>query len=256
MHAEEPPPVPNYWLYHPTPLSRNAGLNRYVWDLRCTAPDAIQHTYPISALYESTHAEPQGPFVVPGKYEVRLTVDGKTYTQPLTVTMDPRVQVTATALQQQVEFGQTVDRLISLSYAYHEQAAKFLEEIGQRTSVLQVTAQQAEALKSVRELDAKARKLQGQMQRGFGGFGKPKPTFTLMNSELSTLSESVNQADAAPTDAMRTAYHDYCQDLTKVAQQWSELMKNDLPGVNTQLTQQKLQPLIEVTLVPAMPNCP
>ena len=60
-------------------------MNRYVWDLRYAAPDALQHTYPISALYERTHAEPQGPFVVPGKYEVRLTVDGKTYKQPLTV---------------------------------------------------------------------------------------------------------------------------------------------------------------------------
>ena len=58
---EEPPPVPNYWLYHPTPLATNAGMNRYVWDLRYAAPDALQHTYPISALYERTHAEPQGP---------------------------------------------------------------------------------------------------------------------------------------------------------------------------------------------------
>ena len=45
---EEPPPeVPNYWLYHPTPLPKNAGMNRYVWDLRYPAPDAIRHTYPI-----------------------------------------------------------------------------------------------------------------------------------------------------------------------------------------------------------------
>ena len=35
MRDEEPPPdVPNYWLYHPTPLPKNAGMNRYVWDLR------------------------------------------------------------------------------------------------------------------------------------------------------------------------------------------------------------------------------
>ncbi len=77
MRSEEPPPVPNYWLYHPTPLPTNAGMNRYVWDLRYAAPDAIQHTYPISALYERTHAEPQGPFVVPGTYEVRLTLTAR-----------------------------------------------------------------------------------------------------------------------------------------------------------------------------------
>ena len=255
MHSEEPPPVPSYWLYHPTPLPKNAGLNRYVWDLRYTAPDAVQHTYPIGALYERTRAEPQGPFVVPGNYEVRLTVNGKTYTQPLTVTMDPRVNVAAAALDQQLAFDQQVDSLISLSYAYHEQAAKFLTEIDERKSALQKNEQAKDALKAVGDLNAKARKLQGEMQRGFGGAGKPKPTFTLMNAELSTLSESVNQADARPTDAMRTAYHDYCQDLTKLAQQWSDLMKNGLPAVNEQLKLQTQPALREVALTPATPNC-
>ncbi len=255
MHSEEPPPVPNYWLYHPTPLPKNAGLNRYVWDLRYNAPDAVQHTYPISALYESTHAEPQGPFVVPGNYDVRLTVNGRTHSQPLTVAMDPRVNITAAALEQQLAFDRQVDSLISLSYAYHEQAAKFLAEVDQRKAALQKNEQAKDTLKSVNDFNAKVRKLQGEIQRGFGGLGKPKPTFTLMNSELSMLSETVNQADAAPTNAMRTAYHDYCQDLTKLTQQWSELMKQDLPGVNAQLTRQSQPALQGVTLEPAPPAC-
>ena len=255
VRAEEPPPVPNYWLYHPTPLPKNAGLNRYVWDLRYAAPHAVQHTYPISALYESTHAEPQGPFVVPGNYGVRLTVEGRTYSQGLRVEMDPRVNVDAPTLKQQLAFGQQLDRLISLSYAYHEQAAKLLEEAGKRKEELQKNAQAHDALKSLGDFEGNARRLQGEIQHGFGGFGKPKPTFTLVNSELSSLSEYAEQADQAPTDAMRTAYRDYCTDLTKLAQQWSELVNNDLPGVNTQLTQQKLQPLTAVTLAPAMPAC-
>ncbi len=105
------------------------------------------------------------------------------------------------------------------------------------------------------DFNAKALKIQGEQQSGFGGFGKPKPTFTLMNSELATLSETVNQADAAPTDAMRTAYHDYCQDLTKVAQQWSDLMKQDLPAVNAELTAQHLQPLPATMPNSAVPAC-
>ena len=254
VRSEEPPPVPNYWLSHPTPLPKNAGLNRYVWDLRYTAPDAVQHTYPISALYERTHAEPQGPFVVPGTYEVKLTVAGKTYTQPLTVTMDPRVHVTPAALEQQLAFDQQIDKLISLSFAYHEQAGKFLDEVAQRKSELQKNAEATAAAKAVTDFEAKAHKLQGEMQRGFGGFGKPKPTFTLLNSELSTLSEYAEQADQAPTEAMQTAYNNYCQDLTKVTQQWSELMK-ELPGVNAQLSQGNLKALPETNLMPPAPEC-
>jgi hypothetical protein len=230
-------------------------MNRYVWDLRYASPDAIQHTYPISALYERTHAEPQGPFVVPGKYEVRLTVDGKTYKEPLTVEMDPRVKVTQAELQQQLDFAQKTDSLVSLSYSFHEQAAKFQSEVANRQAALEKSGQANAALQATRDFGAKVLKIQGEVQRGFGGFGKPKPTFTLMNSELAYLSEAVNQADVAPTDAMHTAYHDYCQDLTKLAQQWSDLMKQDLPTLNAQLTGQHLQPLPETMLTGSVPAC-
>jgi photosystem II stability/assembly factor-like uncharacterized protein len=255
VRSEEPPPVPSYWLYHPTPLPKNAGMNRYVWDLRYASPDAIQHTYPISALYERTHAEPQGPFVVPGKYEVRLTVDGKTYKQPLIVEMDPRLKVTQAELQQQLEFAQKIDNLVTQSFDFHEEGAKFQSQVAERRSALEKNDQAKAALQAVKDFDAKVMKIQGEIQRGFGGFGKPKPTFTLMNSEFANLSEAVEQADAAPTAAMHTAYNDYCGDLTKLAQQWSDLMKQDLPAVNAQLTEQHLQPLPEMTLVGTVPAC-
>jgi len=255
VRPEEPPPVPNYWLYHATPLPKNAGLNRYVWDLRYAAPDAIRHTYPISALYEATHAEPQGPFVVPGKYEVRLTVSGVTYTQPLTVVMDPRVHITPEALDQQLAMGRQIASLVSLSYGYHEQAQKLLDALGERQSALQKNTEATAALKAVSDFDAKAKKLQGEAQRGFPMPGKPKPTFANTNGNLASLSEYLNQADQAPTEAMRNAYQNYCQDLTKVTQQWSELMKQDLPAVNTQLTGEKQPALNEVSLTPAMPAC-
>ena len=255
MRSEEPPPVPSYWLYHPTPLAKKAGTNRYVWDLRYPAPEATQHTYPISALYERTHAEPQGPLVVPGTYEVRLTVEGKTYKQPLTVKMDPRVKISEAALQQQLEFAQQIDSLITQSFNFHEQAGKFQSEVAERKSALEKNEQAKAALEALNAFDGKVMKIQGQIQRGFGGFGKPKPTFTMMNSEFSTLAETVEQADAAPTDAMHTAYRDYCNDLTKLTQQWSDLMKQDLPAVNSQIMQQHLDPLPETNLGASVPAC-
>ena len=40
-------------------------------------------SYPISAVYGDTPTGPLGPVVMPGKYTVRLTVDGKAFEQPL-----------------------------------------------------------------------------------------------------------------------------------------------------------------------------
>jgi photosystem II stability/assembly factor-like uncharacterized protein len=252
---EEPPPVPNYWVFHPTPLPKNAGMNRYVWDLRYPAPEAIQHTYPISALYESTHAEPQGPFVVPGKYEVRLTVDGKTYSEPLVVEMDPRVKFTHAELDRQLDFALKIDALTTLSFNFQQTASQLRSQVKDRIASLEKNTQAQATVQALKDFEAKAGKLAGETQRGFGGGGKPKPSFAIMNSELAMLSETVNQADAAPTAAMQTAYRDYCGDLAKLSQQWSDLMKQDLPAVNTQLTQEHAQPLPQASLNQSVPAC-
>ena len=59
----------------------------------CTTrrPKASARSYPISAIYRNTPTVPMGPTVLPGQYSVKLTVNGKSYTEPLTVKMDPRV---------------------------------------------------------------------------------------------------------------------------------------------------------------------
>lgn len=60
------------------------GAQRVVWDLRHEAPPSDG---------ASRWRTPKGRFVVPGKYQVRLTVGEKVHTQPLEVRMDPAVSV-------------------------------------------------------------------------------------------------------------------------------------------------------------------
>ncbi len=78
--------------------------------------------YPISAIVHDTPLEPVGPAALPGAYTVRLTVDGKSHTQPLIVKMDPRVHMTAAELAQQHSIGV---RMLNASH----QAADALAEL-------------------------------------------------------------------------------------------------------------------------------
>ena len=66
-----------------------------MWDLRHARPAVTNFSYPIAAVYRNTEKEPRGSCVVPGRYTVRLTVDGTRYEQPLVVRMDPRVKTRA-----------------------------------------------------------------------------------------------------------------------------------------------------------------
>src|SRR3989475_2461 len=96
--------IPTYWIRPQQILSTAPGMHRFVWDLHYSAPESVTHEYPISAIYRDTPRSPLGPAVLPGSYTVEITVNGKSYTQPLTVKMDPRVKASEDDLRRQFEF--------------------------------------------------------------------------------------------------------------------------------------------------------
>ena len=52
---------------------------------------------------------------------------------------------------------------------------------------------------------------------------------------------------------MQTAYEEYCRDLTTAVQNWNELIKGDLAGLNGELAKQNVGPLPASVL--AVPSC-
>jgi hypothetical protein len=97
------------WFPRPVTLPAEAGINRFVWDLRYPRPPASAYEYSISAIPGAgTVADPEGPLVVPGTYQVRLTVNGVSHTQPLRVVLDPRVRVAPTVLTAQLAVAKQI----------------------------------------------------------------------------------------------------------------------------------------------------
>ena len=77
-------------------LKPEAGLNRFVWDLRYDEAHHVPGYY----LWEYGSGA-RGPIAVPGHYQVRLTVGAQTQTAGLDLKLDPRVQVSQADLEQQ-----------------------------------------------------------------------------------------------------------------------------------------------------------
>jgi photosystem II stability/assembly factor-like uncharacterized protein len=92
-----PGAVADVWLTPPPQLTARAGLNRFVWDLRYAVPGPAGD-------------DERGPHVLPGLYQARLTVSGRSYTQPLTITLDPRSKATSADLAAQHDLGMRVIR--------------------------------------------------------------------------------------------------------------------------------------------------
>jgi len=77
-------------------IPAEAGMNRLVWDLRMSDPEQIP-----GAFYSGI--APRGPRVVPGPYTVRLTIDGNSVDQSLTVISDPRSKGGEAAIKAKVD---------------------------------------------------------------------------------------------------------------------------------------------------------
>ena len=104
--------TPDYWIRPHRALAAGSGFHRFVWDMHHERPAVNSFSYPISATFANTPRTPHGSWVAPGKYTVRLTVDGQSRSQPLIVKMDPRVKATAADLKLQYDTSRAIDALL------------------------------------------------------------------------------------------------------------------------------------------------
>jgi len=100
-------PLPLYWYRAPQRLSASAGMHRFYWDVHYQPiPIARRGGFfgddglPISATPYNTAPSPTVPFVAPGSYTVRLTVNGRTHSEPIAVRQDPRVKTSGLAMRE------------------------------------------------------------------------------------------------------------------------------------------------------------
>lgn len=131
---------------------------------------------------------PRGPMALPGRYRVSLIVDGKTYTQPLTLEPDPRVKATASDLAQQ----------------------HMLE--------MQIVGAMQQAWNALQQA-----RLAGNAQFAGGeGASTGRDTFTSLLNLLGSLEDVVDSADGAPTEQSQSAFHDLKQRLDTLIGEWSK----------------------------------
>jgi photosystem II stability/assembly factor-like uncharacterized protein len=220
--------IPLYWIRMRKALSTDAGMHRWVWDLRYSTPLAPHYEYPISAVPHDTPRTPLGPLAMPGTYTVRLTVSGHTYSAPLTVKMDPRVTASAAGLQQQFDLEMRLASLLTSSSRAVIEARSIRDQI--KIILPQANGSAKDALQA---FDAKLKALLGTP----GGQGPEAqvPTLTSVNGAANTLYPAVDQADAAPTAAQAAATAAAEHDASVVMKQWETMKASDLAALNVQL---------------------
>jgi len=226
--------VPAYWIRPPQPLSNESGMHRFLWDMHYQPVPGVAPDYPIAAVYGETAPIATSPWAAPGTYSVILKVDGKTYTEPLTVKMDPRVKTPEAELQKQ----------FALSKALYDARLK-LEPISQELNG--ISAQLDEAKKhgpkqalaaEIDTLNAKLSELAGVSNRRSGG----QLSLGVIN-KLATVFDRLQEVDAGPTPNVEAATREVLNDSKEVLARWKTIEETDLPAIRQQFRQNGLPDL-------------
>ena len=215
------------WLSAPQTLGTGAGFYRFVWNLRWPRPLTIKYGYGIGAVWGAgTPVQPQGPWVLPGRYTVVLTVNGKAYDAPLNVAEDPRVKVAAADLKASLDFsGAIVAVLAQARLGY-----------GERKAVM-------------KQLDAvKDSSLHALVDRVKQKPAPGTPTFESVDSILTGIEADVEAVDAAPTAAQHQAYTDAQSKLADAQRRWNTIKSGPLAELNASLKKSGKKP---ITVPPA-----
>ena len=229
---------PTYWFNPPAPLSKKVGLNRFVWDLRYERPQALRYGYSIAAAYgEDAIMVPEGPLVSPGVYQVKLTVDGRSYTAPLSVKMDPRVKVAPLALSQQTSLEMTIIEGMNLSYSVVQEINDLRRRLKELQTKLNSDPGAKPILDAIDSLDKKAAELVAVEQQ-YPRVGIVSAAS--LNGVLGSLLLQVESADAAPNHQAIGAFATYSRLLNQQVAKWQALNAKDLPALNALLQQRQL----------------
>jgi hypothetical protein len=248
--ADKPQPVnprdfnvPMYWMRPARTLLTTAGMHRFVWDLTYPAPDVLSRDYPISAIYHDTPLYPLGATALPGKYTVKLTVDGKPYMQALEIRMDPRVKTAAEDLRAQFE----LDRKIADALHRDYEAVQQVRSVRKQLKALASRKPSPQIAGRLDSLEAKLAALEGD-EGGYGTRFLTTPegrSLARLNTGFNMLVTALDSADAAPTTQQTAMFPDLEKALSEQLSAWDQLKSREVPELNKQLKkagEQELDP--------------
>ncbi len=234
---EQPPEWPDR-VERVKTIPANEGMNRFAWDLRYEDPIQTPGTFYLGD-------GPRGPLALPGDYQVKMTVAGKSQTVPLHLMVDPRTKDHEAELPKQFAFSvQVNDRISQLHQALNEirEIRKQIKDLHARFGENQ---QVKPALQSADDLDKKMSEVETKLVQVNSKSSEGTLAFpSMLNEQFDSFSHSIDLSDRAPTKSQQDVFDSLSKRLDEQLQKWEQIKKDDVVKVTTTIKQLDLPALI------------
>jgi photosystem II stability/assembly factor-like uncharacterized protein len=204
--------------------STKAGINRFFWDMRYPGAQMPPAAGALNGFLSIDYSPPSPPVAPPGRYIIRLSVDGQAYEQPFEIRKDPRVKASDADLRAQF------DLMVSIRDRFSEVADAVIRirevrtQVDARRSVLPEESR-IEADRILEQL----KEIEGICTIWMGSQAHPMmwspPGLT---EKLSSLSAAVGAADAKPTKSMYAVFEDLSERFEVQRKRLNRLIEEDV----------------------------
>jgi photosystem II stability/assembly factor-like uncharacterized protein len=216
----------------PVPPTMTAGLNRFSWDLNATGVA----TFPGMVLWGATQ---NGPMVLPGDYQVKLTADGVSATQPLTIVKHPLRQISDADLQYQWDLASRIRDKVNEANQAVIRIRRMKTDIAARMKdapkeVVAAGEQLTRALSVVEEEIYQVRNQSNQDPLNF-------PIKT--NNRLASLLRVAVSGEGRPTGNVEPIFAELVAELQGHTERLNKTVTDQLPAFNRMLTRIRREPV-------------
>lgn len=210
-------------------LPVQAGLNRYVWDLRYEPATKVPGLVVWGASGE-------GPMAVPGKYQAKLIVAGQNYTASFEVKEDPRVKSSQADLEKQLAFGLKIRDRVSEAHRAVNEMKEVQAEIAGVKKRYADDPKAKQALASADDLNKKIEGIEAGLVQLKSKSGEDSLNFPIMPvDQTEALQSTVDSSDDAPTAQSYTVYDRLNGEITAPMDEWAATKKKDVPALNKEI---------------------
>jgi photosystem II stability/assembly factor-like uncharacterized protein len=219
-------------------LPAEAGLNRFVWDLRYEGATKVPH----APLWGGNT---NGPVALPGTYQVRLTVLGKAYTAPLEIKPDPRLKVTQEDLAKQFDLLLKIRDKVTATDDAIIQIRDLREQIDAVNKRLANDPREKTIAGAGKSLDKKMTVVEEALIQTKAKSGQDVLNFPVrLNNHLVALGGVVSSADTAPTTQSYEVFDMLSKAVDEQLAKWKEIVATDVSAYNNLVKQQEIPLLV------------
>jgi len=220
----------------PARASTDVGLNRFIWDMRY--PEAVR--FPGMILWAG---QTQGPRIVPGTYQVKLTVDGQTMTENFEVKGDPRLTTTAADYAKQLDLSLKIRDKLTETHNAIIQIRDVKKQIDDLTK--RVGPQSRPIADAGNALTRKLTEVEEALYQTKNQSSQDPLNFPIrLNNKLAALMGVVARSETPPNDQSFEVYNELSGQIDTQLQKLSQIMKTDVPAFNQLVKDQNIPAIV------------